>query len=133
MSTFRAHTNENGSITTLTGNLTFDASEMMRELGNRYHCMFGDIKKLILKLPTKLSMNDISDLYNNGTTREFYSDKNIWCYLCVRPTMRGKEDYANYMFSHIDSENRDNNFIRIREGVKFFYNNKFDIYIVPSS
>jgi len=128
MSTIRAHTDENG-IVNITGNLTFNANEMMLELGDRYHFMFGDIKKLIQeKLPTKLSTKDISDLYNNGTTMEFYSDKNIWCYLCVRPS-----DCANYMFSHIDSENRDNNFIRIREGVKFFYNNNFDIFIVTTS
>lgn len=128
MSTLTAHTNEDNSVVTLTGKLTFDLNKMMNELGDRHHFMFGDIRNLIPKLSIKLLTENIIDLYNNGTTMEFYDNKNIWCYLCVRPS-----DYANYMFSPVDSENRDNNFSRIREGVTFFYNNKFDVYIMPSS
>ena len=121
-------TTQNGAkITVLSGNLTFDISEMMQELGDKYHCLFGDVENLITKLPRgKLSKEEVTHLITNGTTSEFYSD--IWCYICIRPT-----DFANYMFSHIDSENRENNFERIRNGVAAFYDKGFNIYIVPSS
>ena len=92
MSTIRAHTDENG-IVNITGNLTFNANEMMLELVIDIILCLEILKSLFqsyLQNPT----NDISDLYNNGTTMKFYSDKNIWCYLCVRPS-----DCANYMFS----------------------------------
>ena len=65
---------------------------------------------------------------NNPLAFKFYDENKIWCYLCVRPS-----DFKNYMFSPADSENRDNNFARIRGGVGFFYKKGFDIYIVPSS
>ena len=38
-------TTQNGAkITVLSGNLTFDISEMMQELGDKYHCLFGDVE-----------------------------------------------------------------------------------------
>lgn len=119
-------------VVALTGEMTSNYNEMMNELGNKFHCLFGNIETVIGKIKAdgsdKLTIDDINHLVTNGKIREFYKEKNIWCYLCVRPS-----DYANYMFSPIDSENRDNNFERIRGGVSFFFGEGFDIYIIPSS
>ena len=116
----------------LSGEMTGDYNKMMNELGDKFHGLFGNIEKVIGKIKAdgsdKLTIDDINHLVTNGKIREFYKEKNIWCYLCVRPS-----DYANYMFSPIDSENRDNNFERIRGGVSFFFGEGFDIYIIPSS
>ena len=121
-------TTQNGAtVNVLSGNLTFNFNEMLKELGDKHHGLSGDVEKLITKLPRgKLSEDEASDLFINGTRREFYND--IWCYICIRPG-----DFANYMFSHIDSENRDNNFERIRHGVLAFYNKGFNIYIIPNA
>ena len=119
-------------VTMLSGEMTFDYNEMMNELGDKFHCLFGNIEKVIGKIKdkggNKLGAEEINHLVTNGTKREFYDENKIWCYLCVRPS-----DFKNYMFSPADSENRDNNFARIRGGVDFFYKKGFDIYIVPSS
>ena len=113
----------------LIGEMTFEFSQMMKELApNGSNFIFGDLRKSIPKIVEKhpkLDKEDIENLVRNGTTREFYETNNIFCYLCVRPS-----DYSSYMFSPDDSENRDDNFVRIRENVVNFYENKFDIYIV---
>ena len=115
----------------ISGDLTFDYEQMKRELAGRFDSMFGDAKQLIAKLEKKrpkLNACQINDLVVNGTTRNYYDSNKIWCYFCVRPS-----DYANYMFSHIDSENRDNNFARMRAGTAQFFNDGFDVYIVGSA
>lgn len=114
-------------VVMLSGEMTFDHDQMMRELGGKHSFLFGDVEKLIAKLPRgKLSKEEVEALLANGTSMSFY--ENIWCYMCIRPS-----DFANYMFSHIDSENRANNFQRIRNGVCAFFNKGFDIYIIPCS
>ena len=119
----------NTKMVMLSGDMTSDYDQMMRELGNKHSGLFGDVEKLNTKLPRgKLSQAEVEALLTNGTSMTFYKNKNIWCYMCIRPG-----DFANYMFSHIDSENRDNNFQRIRHGVCAFFNKGFDIYIVPCS
>ena len=119
-------------VVALTGEMTFDNNKMMNELGNKFHYLFGNIENVISKIKDKggdkLTYEQLTHLITNGTKREFYKKNKIWCYLCVRPS-----DFKNYMFSPVDSENRDNNFARIRGGVGFFYDEGFDIYIVPSS
>lgn len=119
-------TSTGSTIHTLEGEMTFEFSQMMKELApNGANFIFGDLKKSIPKMGAKLEQSDIENLTKNGTTREFYETNKIWCYLCVRPS-----DYSSYMFSPDDSENRDDNFVRIRKNVLNFYANKFDIYIV---
>ena len=119
-------TSGNTRIIGLEGEMTFEFSQMMKELApNGSNFIFGDLKKSIPKMGAKLEQSDIENLTKNGTTREFYETNKIWCYLCVRPS-----DYSSYMFSPDDSENRDDNFVRIRRNVLKFYANKFDIYII---
>lgn len=119
-------------VTMLSGEMTFDNNKMMNELGGKFHFMFGNIEKVIGKIKDKggdkLTYEQLTHLITKGTNMEFYDENKIWCYLCVRPS-----DFKNYMFSPVDSENQDNNFARIRGGVGFFYDEGFDIYIVPSS
>ena len=116
----------------LEGNLTFDYNEMLNELSSQNHCLFGDIKNVIIKIKNKggdkLTFEQVTHLVANGTNMDFYDENNIRCYLCVCP-----RTFANYMFPPMESENRDNDFARIRGGVSFFYNKGFEIYIIPSS
>ena len=122
-------TKKGSKIIGLEGEMTFEFSQMMNELApNGSNFLFGDLKRTIPKIlekRPKLEKKDIENLVRNGTTREFYKTNNIFCYLCVRPS-----DYASYMFSPEDSENRDNEFQRIRRNVLKFYAKKFDNYIV---
>ena len=131
MSTYSTTTTTSGKqhIISLTGEMTFEFDEMMNKLApNGSNFLLGDLKRTIPKIlerRPKVEKKDIENLVRNGTTREFYKTNNIYCYLCVRPS-----DYASYMFSPEDSENRDNEFQRIRRNVLKFYANKFDIYII---
>ena len=116
-----------GNITHISGELTFDYNEMLNELGDKNHMCFGDLSKQLVehKFGDPLDKTKINDLQNKGKNWSYYESKNIFCYLCIRPS-----DYANYMFSPMDSENRDNEFSRLRGGVKFFHEKGFDVYIV---
>ena len=122
-------TKKGSKIIGLEGEMTSEFSQMMKELApNGSNFIVGDLRKSIPKIlerRPKVEKKDIENLVRNGTTREFYKTNNIYCYLCVRPS-----DYASYMFSPEDSENRDNEFQRIRRNVLKFYANKFDIYII---
>ena len=122
-------TKKKNKIIGLKGEMTFEFSKMMKELApNGSNFIVGDLRKSIPKIlekRPKVEKKDIENLVRNGTTYEFYKTNNIFCYLCVRPS-----DYASYMFSPEDSENRDNEFLRIRRNVLKFYAKKFDIYII---
>lgn len=125
---YDVHTSKDGQQQTivLSGNLTSDCNEMMNELGDEIHMLFGYIPNLIKKSEikdSKLTANDITKLYMVGITERYY--ENIWAYLCVRPS-----DHANYMFSPIDSENRTDAYERLRTGVVFFASKGFDVYII---
>ena len=120
-----------GNTIVISGELTFDFNQMLRKCAGRFETIFGDAKNLIAKLKengcTALTKQQILDLLTQGTTEEFYSNQNVWCYFCVDPN-----SYRNYMFSPIDGENRDNKYDRLRRGVaKFSREAKFDVYIVP--
>jgi hypothetical protein len=131
MSTMNVETSNVGSsrVIGLLGELTFDFNEMMRELTPDGTGLFGNMDSLIQKLAAdgigKLAAPDIEDLVNNGLNMEFYNAINVWGYLCVRPS-----DNASYIFSHADSENRDNEFARMRRGVAKFFKAGFDIYMI---
>ena len=121
-----------GNTTILSGDLTMNTSEMMDELGDENHMYFGRLryseKSGDLVLPdntqvTNLSETTLSNLYNNGTNEEYFLENSAFCYLCVRPS-----DLHNYMFSPLDSENRDNDYQRLREGVHYFAEQGFKIY-----
>ena len=115
-----------GNITCISGDLTSDFNEMMNELGDNPHCMFGDLNKVLGRSDVKeMETEDMLDLMTNGNTDAYYQDRNVWCYLCVR-----ESDLKNYMFSPLDSENRDNKYNRLREGVKSFANEGFKIYLM---
>jgi hypothetical protein len=116
---------KNGNVTILSGSLTFDFSEMMNELGENPHDMFGDLNKLIPELGEPLDDKKILELFQKGITIEYFNENEIWCYLCIQP-----ETMKNYMFSPIDSENRDNQCYRLRSGVVKFKEAGFNIYIV---
>jgi hypothetical protein len=124
------HTTVNGNHTIkISGDMTFDYQQMKKEVAGRYDSMFGDAKNLISKLKSpKLTSEQISDLTVNGKFSTFYDSNKIWGYFCVNPN-----DYSNYMFSPIDSENRDNNYSRMRNGVASFFNDGFDVYIINSN
>ena len=125
MSTLQFEQTDN--IITVSGDLTFDCAEMMNELGDINHMFFGDISKGLAdhKFGNALDDDAVNALQNQGTTMDYYNSRKVFCYLCVRPS-----DYANYMFSPMDSENRDNEFTRLRKGVKFFHAKGFNVYIV---
>ena len=138
MSTINTTTTTIGDcrVVEISGNLTFDYEQMKQELAPRYESMFGDAAKVIKELGPKLTITDINELTVGGTTWNFYNSNNIWCYFCVRASeweKSGKKipgDYANYMFSPSDSENRDSGFARLRGGVLKFFLDGFDVYIV---
>ena len=65
-------------------------------------------------------------LHKEGTHAEFYENNNILGYFCI-----DLKDYSNYMFLIGDSENRDNNYSRLRNGVLQFSSEAYcDIYIL---
>ncbi len=110
----------------ISGKMTSDFNQMKKELAGQHQSIFGDAKKVISKFKRpKLTHDEVMDLYNCGTNKNFYNSNKIWGYFCVRPS-----DYSNYMFSHIDCENRDNLFLRMRNGVLLFHLDKFDIYMI---
>ena len=105
--------------------MTFDYQQMKRELAPRHQSMFGDAKKFHTKTSNpKLTVEQINELVLSGTTANFYNSDKIWGYFCVNPN-----DYSNYMFSHIDRENRYN---RMRKGVHSLFLDGFDVYVVKS-
>ena len=129
MSTLKIEQTDN--ITVLSGNLTFDFNKMMNELSDNPHCMFGKIalEDGVLVLPdgsriAEMKSKDMLDLFTNGSTDAYYQDRNVWCYLCVRC------DLKNYMFAPCDSENRDNEYNRLRRGVGSFSEKGFKIYLM---
>lgn len=116
----------NSRVVEISGELTFNFNEMMSDLASNKCGMFGDINKLIPKLKRGcLNDAEIIDVYNNAKNKSYYDTKNIWCYLCVRPS-----DKSSYMFPIMESENRDNNYSRLRNGVKKFYDAGFNVYII---
>lgn len=121
---------KNGNTVVLSGDMTNDFLQQVHECAGRYESMFGDAQNVIKKLKErgsdKLTEQQILDLLTQGTTEEFYNDQNVWCYFCVEP-----ETFKNYMFSPIDSENRDNKYARLRRGVaNFSRKGRFDVYII---
>ena len=131
MSTLQVETT--GNITYMSGDLTFDFNEMMNELGDNPHCMFGDLNAMATSLIAfpgrsdvkEMGPEDMLDLFTNGITDAYYQDRDAFCYLCVR-----QSDLKNYMFSPLDSENRDNEYNRLRVGVRNFAKEGFKIYLM---
>ena len=118
---------QNGNTFILSGDMTNDFEQMKRECAGRFESMFGDVKKLIPKLEKALTHEHIMRVYNEGSTNSFYDNNNICGYFCVNPN-----DYSNYMFMTCDSENRDNQYLRLRTGIlKFNSQAGFDVYIIP--
>ena len=119
-------TKDNNTIT-LSGDLTNDFNKMLSECAGQSHPLFGDIIKLKKKLGNPLTNEQIMELYSDGTSESFY--KKIWGYICINP-----KDNSNYIFAIMDSENRDNQYIRIRAGVyQFKTEAKFDVYVIPNA
>ncbi len=120
---------QQGNIITLSGDLTFDFDQMKRECAGRFESLFGDAKGVITKLKDRgrsaMTHEQIMKLYQNGKTSEYFENWNIWCYFCVDPN-----NYRNYMFSPEDSENRDNQYSRLRNGVMNFSSEGFEVYII---
>jgi len=121
---------QNGKTIALHGDMTNDFIEQIRKCAGRYECLFGDAQNVVEKLKErgsdKLTEQQVLDLLTQGTTEEFYETHNIWGYFCVEP-----ETFKNYMFSLIDSENRDNKYARLRRGVANFSRKaRFDVYII---
>lgn len=119
-----------GKTIVLSGDMTNDFIEQIRKCAGRYESFFGDAQNVVKKLKelgsNKLTQQQVLDLLTQGTTEEFYNDQNVWCYFCVEP-----KTFKNYMFSPIDSENRDNKYERLRRGVaNFSLKGKFDVYII---
>ena len=119
-----------GKTFVLSGDMTNDFIEQIRKCAGRYECIFGDAQNVVKKLKErgsdKLTEQQVLDLLSHGTTEEFYNDQNVWGYFCVEP-----ETFKNYMFSLIDSENRDNKYARLRRGVANFSRKAgFDVYII---
>lgn len=102
---------------------------MKKEVAGRYESIFGDAKNAIPKLKSpKLTSEQICYLGTNGKLSSFYSNKKIWGYFCVDPS-----DYSSYIFPLMESENRDNHYSRMRNGVTSFFNDGFDVYIINSN
>ena len=69
-------------VVALTGDMTGDYNEMMNELGDKFHGLFGNIEKVIGKIKAdgsnKLTIDDINHLVTNGKIREFHKVKKIY-------------------------------------------------------
>ena len=119
-------TKDNNTIT-ISGDLTNDFNKMLSECGGQSHPLFGDVIKLKKKLGKALTDMEVIQLYNYGTSESFY--EKIWGYICINP-----KDNSNYLFAIMDSENRDNQYRRIRTGVyQFKTEAKFDVYVIPNA
>ena len=126
------------------GNHTCDFKEMMNELGDNPHCLFGDLNEVVAGINyskenkqimsidfdvtfssdvKEMGPKDISDLFENGITAVYH--EHVWCYLCVR-----ESDFKNYIFFPADSENRENEYKRLRGGVRSFNKEGFKIIAI---
>jgi hypothetical protein len=113
----------------ISGDLTNDFDEMMKELGDENHMLFGELSMegsnlIVGGSPiSEMKMDAIKDIILNGNTAVYYQTRTVYCYLCVR-----KSDLKNYMFSPVDSENRTSEYMRMREGLASFVMKGFNIY-----
>ena len=121
---------EDRSIVALVGTLPSEFAEMKNDLSSRHHPLFGDISKVVDKINRdyggKLSKAKIVDLAINGKNPKYYDA--VWSYLCVR-----QSDMANYQFPIDEPENSEKQYARLRGGVVNFFDDGFDIYIIPSN
>ena len=117
----------NTNFIRLSGEMTFDNNEMMNELGGKIHCLF-DIENVISKIKDmgrdKLTYK-VTELVKNGNNIKFYVKTKFGvtsvCVPVILPTI----------CFHPWILRIDKNFARIRDGVGFFYDQGFDIYIIP--
>ena len=100
-----------GNITCVSGSLPYDVRDMVPV--SKYES-FVSIDKIREKchpiMPNKINWDHVTS-----------SD---W-FICIRPS-----DNYNYSFPIMESENRDSNFIRVKNGLAHFHNQKFLIYSI---
>ena len=110
------------------GNLTNSFSQMLADCWQVTHPLFGSMKRLIPKLGNPLTKEQISNLHDSGTKKEFYmrEEYDVWGYICIKP----EKHYSNYVFAIGDHENKENNFKRLREGIVKFSIQGYDVYMI---
>ena len=102
-----------GNITTISGDLSFDTSDMIPV---NKHESWVSIDKIKEKCnPIMPSSIDWSNVNHNS-----------W-FICIRP-----DNGMNYSFPIAESENRDNDFERAKNGINYFHNQKYLIYSIGS-
>ncbi len=110
------------------GNLTNSFKQMLADCCQVTHPLFGSMKRLIPKLGNPLTKEQISNLHDSGTNKEFYmrEEYDVWGYICIKP----EKYYSNYVFAIGDHENKENNFKRLREGIVKFNVQGYDVYMM---
>ena len=95
-----------GNITYISGNLPYDVKDMIPV---SKHESFVPIDKIREKchplMPNKINWDLVT--------------RDDW-FVCIRPN-----DYYNYSFPIMESENRENNFARVKAGLAHFHEMKF--------
>ena len=116
----------NGFHTILSDNLNeqSEITEMVKNCGGKTHFLFGNIQKIIDNLKP-MTEEEIKKLYEKGTCDDYYFNSEICQYICYE-NKDGR--IRHYCFSPIDKENYENEYKRLREGVKGFHELGFYIY-----
>ena len=109
-------TTQNGAtISVLSGNLTVDASEMMAET-----CSIRP--ESIEKISNECDVVDADALFSATYGKTDYIDNNTW-FICVNSSTN-----KGYYFPICESENRDNNYQRVKEGIAYFMGKGWQAY-----
>lgn len=99
------------SVVGILGELTFDVKKMMWDAMDMKR---DTIRKII---------NDVTCPFVDPSTFDWDSiDKNTW-FICVN-----LETSKGYYFPICESENRDNNYSRVKQGMKYFISQGWDVY-----
>ena len=101
------------NVTTISGNLSFDTSDMIP----------------VSKYESWVSIDKIKEKCHPimpGSIDWSTVNRNSW-FICIRP-----DNGMNYSFPIAESENRDNDFERVKKGISYFYEQKYLIYSIGS-
>ena len=102
-----------GNITTISGDLSFDTSEMIPVNKHESWLSIDKIKEEYHPIiPSSINWSTVT--------------RNSW-FICIR-----SDNGMNYSFSIAESENRDNDFARAKNGINYFYKQKYLIYSIGS-
>lgn len=110
-STISIQTNNN--VTEISGDLPFDVRDMIPVQPYESFINVRKVSKIQHAiLPENIDWSKV--------------DRNSW-FICIHP-----DNYMNYSFPIAESENRDNDFVRAKNGIAYFHAQNYQTYSIGS-